>query len=351
MGNKTYGGRWRTVRPLGEGGQAWTYVVEDASSSGTNQYVLKRLKNKKRLDRFESEIRAVQNLSHPNIIRIVDHDVLDDEPYFVMEYCDFGDLEHADLHTKSVSDKLSLFREICSGIGSAHEKKIIHRDIKPANILFRQSGQPVVSDFGICFVTDEGFERMTETVEQMGARYYIAPELADGRADTVTPSSDVYSLGKLLYWLFAGRVMNRENFDDTSFDLRNASDPNHAIYHVYELLKQSVTASPEDRFLDANGFAFEVGKVLNTIDQNGHFLDKNLQHRCVFCGSGRYKVTDTPYEASGQLNYDNARALGLNPLDHQTGAGNVNALRLRILECEWCGNVQLFRTNNKHWKN
>jgi serine/threonine protein kinase len=351
MGKSLFGERWRIIEPLSEGGQAWAFLVEDVKNPSDERFVLKKLKNTKRLDRFETEIRAIQSLHHPNVVQIIDHDVLDETPYFVMEYCKHGDLDKANLDDKSTIDKLRIFRDVCLGLGEAHKSGIVHRDVKPANILFRKPDVPVVSDFGICFITDGALDRMTETAEQIGARYYMAPELADGRADLVTPASDVYSLGKLLYFLFKGRVMNRENFDEVGWDLRNPQDPDHSIYHIYNLLRESVSASPKDRFIDANDFAFEVGKVVKVIERNGHALDKNLQHRCLFCASGRYKVTDAPYDSGGQLSYDAARQLGINPLDHQTGAGNPSALRLRILECEWCGHIQMFRINGKQWVN
>ena len=351
MSKTTFGERWRIVEPLNEGGQAWTYLVENITNSDDQRYVLKRLKNKKRLDRFETEVRAVQTLSHPSIIRILDHDILDSDPYFVMEYCKLGDLESYPLRDRSMIEILKIFQTVCAAVGEAHSKNIIHRDIKPGNILFKDLDVPVISDFGICFVTDKGLERMTETVEQMGPRYFMSPEMADGRAEKVNPTADVYSLGKLLYWMLGNRVMSRENFTDREWDLRDASSPDHSVHQVYDLLlSKSIVGDPAKRFVDGESFAFEVGKVIKTIESGGRFLDRGLQHRCVFCGQGRYAVTDSPHETLGALNYQTVQYLGLSPIDNGKPVSGSDYLKLRVLECEVCGNLQIFRLNNKYWK-
>lgn len=250
MAKNTFGEKWRIVESLNEGGQAWTYIVENITNSDDQRYVLKKLKNKKRLDRFGTEIRAVQSLSHPSIIRILDHDILDDHPYFVMEYCALGDLEDSHVPDRPITEILKTFQTLCAALGEAHRKGIVHRDIKPANVLFKEGGIPVISDFGICFVTEDGVERMTETVEQMGPRYFMSPEMADGRADKVNATADVYSLGKLSYWMLGNRVMSRENFTDPDWDLRDPDSADHALNHVYDaLLAKSIVSDPQKRFI------------------------------------------------------------------------------------------------------
>jgi len=87
------GGRWEIVRALGEGGQAHTFLVQDSNSDSKTHFVLKRLKNPNRLDRFAIEVEAVRTLDHPNILHLIDFD-LENEPYFlVTEYCEAGSLD------------------------------------------------------------------------------------------------------------------------------------------------------------------------------------------------------------------------------------------------------------------
>ncbi len=99
---------------------------------------------------------------------------------------------------------LELLIDIANGLAHAHANGIVHRDIKPANLLLSGApALPVIADFGICYVVDG--DRMTLTDEAVGPRLFVAPELEDGRAEQVSARSDVYTLGKLLYWLLKGR--------------------------------------------------------------------------------------------------------------------------------------------------
>jgi len=143
-------GKWIIKKSLPEGGQAYTYLVGNVDDTSGKLFVLKRLKNIARKDRFLREIEALQKLSHPNIIRIIDFDYKNDPPYIVTEYCEGGPLSKLDLKQYSILEKLKILELICTGVGYAHEKGFIHRDLKPDNIFLRKDGRtPVVGDFGI----------------------------------------------------------------------------------------------------------------------------------------------------------------------------------------------------------
>src|SRR4051794_24395012 len=105
--------KWRIIRSLGEGGQAHTYLVLEASGPVGDeaiQYVLKRLKNPARAGRFEREVSALIDLDHPNVLKIVDIGTDGDKPYFVGEYCAGGDLETAfERVVRSPDDALRIF--------------------------------------------------------------------------------------------------------------------------------------------------------------------------------------------------------------------------------------------------
>src|SRR6202022_456078 len=93
---KVYGGRWEVKRSLRSGGQAETFVVEDTTGALEGSFVLKRLRNVGRLDRFEQEVKTIEGMSHANVIRLVDHDLTGDKPYLVTEFCEGGSLaDHA----------------------------------------------------------------------------------------------------------------------------------------------------------------------------------------------------------------------------------------------------------------
>ncbi|MBX7055688.1 MAG: serine/threonine protein kinase [Pyrinomonadaceae bacterium] len=365
--SKTFADRWSVKRDLTPGGQAWTYVVEDLTNPG-KEYVLKRLKNLDRIKRFEQEIVAIRLLDHPHIIRPVSVELSEESPFFVSEYCEGGELTTEKVGEWSVNQKLQLFETLTVALAHAHAKGVIHRDIKPSNILFRSDGTAVVADFGICINTDDGLERLTEMQEQVGPRYYMAPELADGRLEDVTPSADVYSLGKLLYWLLAGKLFDREKHTHERWDLRiNAENP--AILTIYdEIFSKTIIEDPNARFASGTELWQATRNVIETLEKEGRYLDADVPSSCLFCGIGRYAKKEiipriTPLSHNSQFggvaefetNYSNLYGLG-SQQPERLSAGNIKGdsyISFLTLECGRCGNLQFFKLENGHtlWKN
>jgi serine/threonine protein kinase len=238
MTAQIFGGSWQNQGQLGEGGQAHTFRVVDLNGDRKISYALKRLKNVQRLERFRSEVEALKSLGHPNVIKLIDFNFEAEPPYLVSEFCAEGNLEeNIDRFSQDPLQALALFVQICEGVAEAHHRNIIHRDLKPTNILLRNSdGSPVVADFGLCYI--EGGERHTLTEEVVGPRWFMAPELEDGRASDsdITPASDIYSLGKLLYWLMSGgEIFSREKLRETKYNLADLVQ-NPALEHVSRIL-------------------------------------------------------------------------------------------------------------------
>lgn len=331
-------GKWHSPISLSEGGQAHTFLVHTDSEPGI-KYVLKRLKNIGRLPRFQAEVEACMILDHLNIIRIVDHSFDAKRPYMVTEYCSKGPLADIDLAQFSLVDKLRLFWQICEGVAHAHEKGITHRDIKPENIFLRGDGTPVVGDFGICFIEDNG-ERFTLTEEAAGPRLYIAPELEDGRVDAVRPCSDVYSLGKVLYWLLTGKVFAREKHHEAQYDLAIIS-PSSESFLINEFLDNMIVASPGARYQTAGQVLPYLRQLIHRIRTRAHAINLNAPQPCDFCGIGEYKrVVDYQNEVSGS------------PTDVRNfGFSAVSGCQWLIFVCNHCGNTQIFRPDYLRNKN
>jgi hypothetical protein len=281
--------RWTKVSDLSSGGQGWTYLVRKSDGSDDNLHVFKRIKNEERSSRFEEEIDALTQLSHPGILKIVEHGFWKDKPYYVSEYCEGGDLGKFDLSKKNLREKLSLYREICDAIGAAHANGRIHRDIKPANILLKKNGVIVVGDFGLSFNLNRIGDRLTESIEAVGARSYMAPELEDGRAENPKPTADVYSLGKLLYFLVAGRVFMRERHRESPYFLLESSDVDPYIHFIYELLDKTIVANPEGRYPNASELRNALDGVIMKVEQDGHVLNLKVAQRCLYCVTGEYR--------------------------------------------------------------
>lgn len=322
---QVYGGRWEVVRPLAEGGQAHTFLVKDKATGLLA--VLKRLKNVKRLDRFRTEVEVLKSLKHPGIVELFADDLESSKPYFVMEYCEGRSLLDAPKPWRSAPIlALEFVAEVADAVGTAHAAGITHRDLKPANILLRRPwGPPVVADFGICYVEDD--ERKTLVDEAVGPRLYMAPELEDGRADEVGPGSDVYSLGKVLYWLLHGeRALSREQHRAARWDLVNFKKDG-TMEHVNRLLDRMIVADPSRRLQNGKQVASAIREVVRLIKGGYNVVSGKIPQPCRYCGQGQYQRA--PSNSTNDISN-----FGLNP---------VGAPSWLFLVCDYCGHVELFR--------
>src|SRR5215472_17169039 len=210
-------GRYRAVRPIGEGGMGAVYLAEQLEPI-RRRVALKVVKlgmdTAQVLARFHNERQALAMMDHPNIAQIFDAgSTTKGRPYFVMEYIDGTPItQYCDHKRMSTRDRLALFLAVCRAIQHAHQKGMIHRDLKPSNVLVtEQDGKPVpkVIDFGIAKATDKWVVEnslLTQFGQIVGTPEYASPEQADTMTGEIDESSDVYSLGVLLYELLIGAV-------------------------------------------------------------------------------------------------------------------------------------------------
>jgi serine/threonine protein kinase len=203
-------GVYRVVEELGRGGMGAVFLArrEDEFDQLVAIKIVKRgLDTEEMLRRFRTERQILARLDHPNIARLLDGGSTPDGlPYFVMEhvpgvaidtYCANRDL--------NVADRIKLFRHVCSAVSYAHQHLAIHRDIKPSNILVTEDGSPKLLDFGIAkLLNPEADGPRTLTGYQMMTPEYASPEQIAGN-ENVTTTSDVYSLGVVLYELLTGQ--------------------------------------------------------------------------------------------------------------------------------------------------
>ena len=178
--------------------------------------------------RFVEEARAVNKIGHPNIIDIFSFGTLADaRPFFVMEYLEGANLaERLEAGNLTASETRRLLRQICGALEAAHRAGIIHRDLKPENIWVaapaHEDSFAKVLDFGIAKLLDNPAGKSTQTGAAMGTPRYMAPEQCMGRP--VDHRADVYSLGVILYEIFAGIVPFRgESFGELIY--QHMSDP------------------------------------------------------------------------------------------------------------------------------
>src|SRR5262249_15480681 len=144
-------------------------------------------------------------LCHPNIVPVYEIDQVFGQHYFTMPFVAGGSLrEHLARVGANPTAAVALVEKVARAVHHAHEHGILHRDLKPANVLLDERDEPLVSALGLAKLADARVE-LTQTGQKLGTPAYMAPEQAAGQSGHVTPATDVWALGVLLYELLTGR--------------------------------------------------------------------------------------------------------------------------------------------------
>jgi serine/threonine protein kinase len=280
---KKIGAAHEVLKYLGGGGSARVYKIRH---KGLDQvqilkimdftYILNILEKKnvenlsrefeKTKQRFTTEAKIYRKLTQPNIVEIyeigfVKHDSMNiDIPYLIMEYVEGKTLKEI-LGEKKKLDLKTIFKisgDVLAALDSIHQKGIIHRDIKPSNIMIRKKNQEVVIlDFGIAKDTIDNLA-ITDTHTAMGTLSYTSPEmLADSK--TVTPQTDIYSFGIVLYEMITGELPFKGSFPEVllghlAAEKRFPKNP-RLTRGLDRILKKAMAKDPVDRFESAEEFA------------------------------------------------------------------------------------------------
>ncbi len=277
-------GAFRLSRELGRGGMGAVYLAERADGEFSQFVAIKLIKrgmdSEFIIKRFRHERQILANLEHPNIARLFDGGTTDEGlPYLVMEFIEGETLyRYCDSQKMNLSERLRIFRQICSAVAFAHKNQIIHRDIKPNNILVTKYGVPKLLDFGIAKILDPELihESVSPTASMMRLLTpdYASPEQI--RGEEVTHASDIYSLGVLLYELLTGH----RPFNFSRLSLHEVSRivcevapeiPSKVISKKENLLSLYASAKNESkdfaeaRSADANQLKNELSKNLDNI--------------------------------------------------------------------------------------
>jgi hypothetical protein len=197
------------------------------------------------------------------------------------------------------------------------------------------------------------------TDEVAGSRFYCAPELRDGRLEDGVPQTvaDVYSLGKVLYWMLSGgNIFDREEHREDKYRIGQRDPLNPAYELVNQLLDAAIVQDWSNRIGTASELLAKVEDVMRVVAAGGHALTLSVPHRCMFCARGAYRVAvdmtrPLPEGAANQgrrhaEDSSNVGKLGFNPIANATWI---------ILVCDRCGHVLTFRPDratggSQNWK-
>lgn len=250
-------GQFRIVERIGAGGMA---TVFKAYQPVLDRYVaVKVLPDYHARDpifkeRFHREARSAAKLDHTNIVQIYLFGEEENITYIVMQYIDGGTLKDRLKQNGALppAEALKYVIQAAEGLGAAHESGIIHRDVKPANMLLRRDGHLLLSDFGIVKIL-EGTTNLTRVGAGIGTPQYMSPEQGTGL--NVDPSSDIYSLGIVLFHCLTGRVpFNADN--PLAITVKHLNEPlpvpflRHAGVpsQVEEVIVKMTAKVPADRY-------------------------------------------------------------------------------------------------------
>ncbi|MCD4784025.1 MAG: serine/threonine protein kinase [Candidatus Eremiobacteraeota bacterium] len=211
--------------------------------------------------RFRREIVLLEKMDHPNIIKVIDKNIVQKPYYYIMPLCE-GNLN--ELIPKLRNDKegrQKVKNQILHAVEYAHNQKIIHRDLKPSNILFDKNHNIVISDFGLGRKVDSPSTRRTSTNEGFGTEYYTAPEQRNN-AKNADIRSDIFSLGMIIY------KINTEKEPAAQLDFSNIDSG------IKYIIEKCTKYKPEERYQTVS----EIRKDFKSIAQKTESKESKKQY-------------------------------------------------------------------------
>ena len=256
---------YKILDKLGEGGMGEVYVAEQERHM-RRKVALKVIKlgmdSKEVIARFESERQALALMDHPNIAHVFEAGTTETgRPFFVMEYVPGVPItDYCDEHRLSTRERLELFIPVCRAIHHAHQKGIIHRDLKPSNIMVMiRDGKPVpkIIDFGLAKALHQPLTEKTVYTKRgalLGTPAYMSPEQTDLAGLNIDTTTDVYSLGVVLYEMLVGTVPldSRQLLED-------------GIESMHRMIREKTPSRPSVRISEMGEKANSIAVLRGTI--------------------------------------------------------------------------------------
>jgi serine/threonine protein kinase len=299
------------------------FQMEDPENQGALK-VLHKSKDAKGADRLQDrikrEIKAMSEISHPNLLRILDADR--DSRWFVSKFYPMGALDkHFHKYVGDFPGSLKAIRPLVEGVSEYHKKGYVHRDIKPQNVFMDRNDNLVLGDFGLVFFTDDSYTKISKTWENVGRGDWMPGWASSIRVEDIEPTFDVFCLGKLLWSMVSGSsVLPFWHYDQQEFNLEMKFPRRHSIRLANYLFSKCIVEFEKDCLPDATALLAKIDEVLSLIDSHAEVVDPKMKRQCRVCGKGNYNESDsTPYF--------------MKPVGKRV---------LKMWICDYCGNVELF---------
>lgn len=289
----TMAGVYHLTKRLETGGMGAVYLGERADNLYEKKVAVKLIKSTTTseylLARFKEERQILANLEHSNITHLIDGGTTASGiPFLVMEFVEGIPIDqYCEKHQLSVKQRLKLFEKVCVAIQYAHQNLVVHCDIKPENILVNQDGEPKVMDFGISHLLTK--TELNSSAPRLLTIQYASPEQISGEAISV--SSDIYSLGAVLYRILTGCLVFKQQLPSKaevlayihSHELACASERARTNDNVFykntaksisasldAIVEKSLQAIGKDRYSSAADFAEDIKRLLAQYPVQAH---------------------------------------------------------------------------------
>ncbi len=264
------------IQELGKGGMATVYKAKH--NTFENRFVAVKIldsifsRNQDAINRFVNEAKIMASFEHKNIVKVLDFDNKNNQMAIIMELLDGEDLKS--VIDKKILDKqqnIEIFKQILNAIEYGHNKKVIHRDLKPSNVFIIDNLKTAkVLDFGIAKLL-ESDNQMTLTGFQMGTPVFMSPEQVKGNRN-LDNRTDIYSLGVLLYYMFAQKPPFDQNTSQYEILTKIVNEPLPTLFEFPEInsiISKATLKNPDHRYQNCNEFL----NAFNNLNQLSGFIE------------------------------------------------------------------------------
>lgn len=253
---------WLEREQLGNGGFAKVFKCVKSYDESQEYFAKKVLceEDSDSINRFQREVRLLNSLNHPRIVKIEDFQLNKSPYYFVMKMYNRSFFDEYPRIVGDLQRVEKIFNNIFDGVEHLHQQGIYHRDLKPENILMNTDADLVISDFGLGININSATTRLTHTGRSMGTQLYMAPEQFDD-SKRVDGRADIYSLGRMLYESLTGLLTNP------------ITDVSSLPQSIGRLITRATNYNPEGRFQNISDLREAFNLVIEHLIQGSYQKD------------------------------------------------------------------------------